>query len=481
MVALPLGITEYKRLDARTAEIALVNCLIEPDPTNLVTGKTIIQRPALASFVNTGFRQVRGVYRKYGVFGDVWIATTDNSLYTIDPTTHFATLAVNGTITGTDRVKMVGSATRLLIIADGTAYSFDGVTRTFIVMPNNELVSDAEYINGYFILTCRDSQRWYFLAPGDTDPDPLNFFSCETSADFLIGVKRLVDELWFFGQDSIEIWQMTGDANAPFSLVPGRLYGKGCASRDSICELDNTLFWVGADLIVYRADTTPLRISTHTIEERLKLAAAVSSRQNGFNNIGAWSCMYQGHALYIVTADDEGTFVFDVENENWSHWKSYGQENWRAWVGAQADGDQIVAGDSQSGKLWLLDNSVNTDVPGTFETGTLPIERKVTGGIPLVGPPQKCANVSVHTAVGWATLTGVTDPLMTMRFSDDNGNLWSSWLEAPLGLQGQYLTQVVWQQLGQMKAPGRIFEFRLTDDAIFRLSFARMNDASLTA
>lgn len=481
MVALPLGITEYKRLDARTAEIALVNCLIEPDPTNTVTGKTIIQRPALTTFGNTGSRQVRGVYRKHGVFNDVWVAVTDNSLYTIDPTTHIATLAINGTITGTDRVKMVGSASRLLIIADGIANSFDGTTRTTITMPNGELVSDAEYINGYFILTCRGSQRWYYLAPGDVNPDPLSFFACETSADFLIGVKRLVDELWFFGQDSIEIWQMTGDLNSPFSLVPGRLYGKGCASRDSICELDNTLFWIGADLIVYRADTTPLRISTHTIEERLKIAAAVSTTVNGFDNIGAWACMYLGHALYIATIGTEGTFVGDIENQNWAHFKSYNQETWRAWVGTQADGNQILTGDSSSGRLWLFDNSRNTDDPGTFETGTLPIERKVTGGVPLIGNPQKCANVSLNTAVGWATLTGATDPLMTMRFSDDNGNSWSSWLEAPLGLQGQYLTEVVWQQLGQIKSPGRIFEFRLTDDAIFRLSYARYNDASLSA
>jgi hypothetical protein len=477
MVGIPLGITEYKRADAHTAEIALVNCLVESDPTNTVTGKTIIQRPGLTAFVNSGARQVRGVYRKHGVFNDVWIVVSDNSLYTIDPNTGVSTLAINGTITGTDRVKMVGSATRLLIIADGIASSFDGTTRTSIVMPNGELVDDAEYINGYFILICRGSQRWYYLAPGDVNPDPLSFFSCETSADFLIGVKRLVDELWFFGQDSIEIWQLTGDLNAPFALIPGRLYGKGCASRDTIQELDNTLFWVGGDLISYRADTTPQRISTHTIEERLKIAGAA-----GFSTIGAWSCVYYGHTLYIVTAGTEGTFVFDVENVDWSHWKSYGLETWRAWLGAQADGNQILAGDSQSGKLWLLDNSRNTDDPGTFETGTLAIERKVTGGIPLTGNPQNCANVSLNTAVGRASITGAaTDPLMMMRFSDDAGNLWSSWLEAPMGLQGQYLTQVVWQQLGQIKSPGRIFEFRLTDDAPFRISYANMNDAVLSA
>jgi hypothetical protein len=436
----------------------------------------------LTNFVNSGARQVRGVYRKHGVFNDVWIVVSDSSLYTINPTTRILTLAINGTIPGTDRVKMVGSASRLLIIADGIAYSFDGTTSTPIVMPSGELVDDAEYINGYFILVCRSSQRWYYLAPGDVNPDPLSFFSCETSADNLVGVKRLVDELWFFGQDSIEIWQLTGDLDAPFALIPGRLYGKGCASRDTIQELDNTLFWIGADLIGYRADTTPQRISTHTIEERLKIAAAASTSAGSFDNIGAWSCVYYGHTLYIVTAGDEGTFVFDVENVNWSHWKSYSIETWRAWVGAQADGNQILTGDTQSGQLWLLDNGRNTDDPGTFETGTLPIERKVTGGIPLIGPPQNCRNVSLNTAVGRASITGsATDPLMMMRFSDDSGNLWSSWLEAPMGLQGQYLTQVIWTQLGQIKAPGRIFEFRLTDDAPFRVSFANMNDAVLSA
>jgi len=480
MVGLPLGVTEYKRNGAETAEIALVNCLVEADSTNTVTGKTIIQRPGLTRFVNSGARQVRGTYREHGVFNDAWIVVSDSNLYTIDPVTKILTLAINGTITGTDRVKMAGNATRLIIVASGIAYSFDGTTSTPIVMPDGEMVSDVEYINGYFILTCSASQKWFYLAPGDVNPDPLSFFSCETSAGFLVGVKRLVDELWFFTQDAIEIWQLTGELDAPFSLVPGRLYQKGCASRDSIRELDNTLFWIGADLIAYRADTTPQRISTHTIEERLRVA--VESSAEGFGSITAWDCVYLGHTLYLVTAGDEGTHVFDVENVNWAHWKSYGQENWRAWVGCQADGDQTLTGDVQSGQLWLLDSSRNTDDPGTFETGTLPLERKVTGGIPVIGPTVKCGNVSINTAVGRAPITGPSaNPVMAMRFSDDSGQRWSSWITAPLGAQGKYKTQVVWKRLGQIKDPGRIFEFRCTDDVPYRISYARMNDAVLSA
>jgi hypothetical protein len=63
-----------------------------------------------------------------------------------------------------------------------------------------------------------------------------------------------------------------------------------------------------------------------------------------------------------------------------------------------------------------------------------------------------------------------------MRFSDDGGNLFSSWIDAKLGLQGQYNKNLVWRSLGIMRQPGRIFEFRCTDDTVFRASYCRANE-----
>ncbi len=53
------------------------------------------------------------------------------------------------------------------------------------------------------------------------------------------------------------------------------------------------------------------------------------------------------------------------------------------------------------------------------------------------------------------------NPTLQLRYSDDNGNTWSSWLTANIGASGEYQEDVVFYRLGRSK--NRIFEFRCTD------------------
>lgn len=461
MVAVPLGLSSYRRRGARTPEIALVNMMVEKDPTNQVDGLVRFQRPGLAAFTSIGTGRIRGIFRRYGVLGSRYIVVSGASAYIV---TEDGTATRIGEISGLDLVCIDGSEDRVIIVADGIAYSTDGSTLTTIAMPDSVGVSSVAYIGGYFVLVQITSQRFWWLAPGDLVPDALSFASAENAPDNIVRVIRLLDELWFFGQQTTEVFQLTGSLDAPFQPVLGRLYEKGCANKDTAFVLDNTLFWVGNDFIVYRADTTPVRISDHSMEERLRLAGA--------DDLRAWAFALDGHTVYCVRAGDVGTFNFDVESSTWGRFKSHGQEAWRAHIGTQVSGDAIVAGDDRTGALWLLDPEQSNDDGD-------PLERELTGGITVIGSPQKCKSLELVTAVGWADITGdATNPLVQMRFSDDGGNLWSSWIEMPLGLQGKYKTEVTWRRLGIMTAPGRIFTFRMTDDAIFRVSYARINEAS---
>jgi len=184
-------------------------------------------------------------------------------------------------------------------------------------------ISSAAYINGYFLLTVTNSQHFFWLAPGDVNPDPLNFASAENAPDNIAGARRQYDEVWFLGDSSTEVWQTTGDLDAPFQRIAGRLYDKGCVNADTIASTDNTIFWVGNDLIAYRGDAQPVRISDHGIEEKLRLQAS--------GDYSAWSFALDGHTFYALRIGTLGTFVFDVENpQGWLHWKSYGSETWRA-------------------------------------------------------------------------------------------------------------------------------------------------------
>lgn len=461
MVAVPLGMTEYRRRGARTPEVALVNMIIEKDPTNQIDGLVRFQRPGLALFATTGAHPIRGLFRKSGALSSNYLVLAGVSFYTVSPA-GVPTL-YGASIAGVDNAIIDCSPSRAIIVADGFAYSFDGATVTLVNMPSGERVSSVAYIAGYFILTVQDSQIFFWIAPGETDPDPLSFASAENSPDATRRVIRLHDELWFFGEQTTQVFGLSGDLDAPFQPIIGRVYDKGAANKDAIAVLDNTLFWIGNDLIAYRADTTPVRISDHSMEERL--------RDNGIFGLVAWAYELDGHTYFCVRVGDVGTWAYDVESQTWPRFKSFGQETWRALIGVQIAGDKVVAGDDQSGVLWMLDPSISND------NGD-PLERELTGGVGIVGNAQKCASLELASATGWAAITGAaTNPLVKMRYSDDGGNIWSSWIEIPMGLQGQYLTRVIWRQLGLMQAPGRIFTFRVTDDALWRVSYCRMNEA----
>lgn len=463
MVAVPLGTSSYRRRDARTPEISLINVLLEQDPTNQVDGKVYIQRPGMSVFANVGAGAIRGVFRKLGVLGGQYIVVSGTSLYLVSQLGAVTNL---GTIPASDLVSIDASSDRVIIVADGTAYSTDGVTIVAVVVPdidtNPSPISSVCYINGYFILTVQDSQHFFWLAPGDVDPDPLNFASAENAPGNIVGAFRLLDEVWMFCDQGTEILQLSGDLNAPFIPIVGRIYQKGCANRDSVAELDNTLFWVGNDFIVYRAETIPVRISDHSIEERLRLAGASALR--------AWAMIMTGHTLYALRAGDIGTFVHDVENKNWVRWKTYGQETWQAHLGGQVAGNLIVTGDDTDGILWQLDQTLSND------NGVV-MERELTAGLPIIGKSVSCRSFSLKVAVGLGTTGGtVAEPTIAMRYSDDIGNTWSSWLEESLGAEGEFKTKVLWTQLGQMESPGRIFHIRVTDDTLFRVNYARIND-----
>ena len=460
MSAVLLGISNYKRDIGASPRIILRNMFVEKDPTNMVDGYVRLQRPGLAPFADVGTGPVRCVFKQLGTFNGDILAVSGPSLYRV---TEAAAVTSLGFITGSGRCQIAAGQGRALVASGTDCYSTDGATVTQINMPDSVPVQSVAYINGYFILTQAGSQRWYWIAPGDTDPGALSFASAENSPDNIARVERIGDELWFFGEgNSTEVWVPTGNADLPFQRVEGRLYNQGTANRDTVVRLDNTLFWVGTDKVVYRGDSVPIRISDSSVEEMLA-AVDVSS-------LRAWAFAYQGHSFYCLTIGELGTRVFDVSNSTWPEFASYGRPAWRAHIGAQTDGSLIIAGDDEIGKLWKLD-------PARANDNGTPLIREISGGVAVLGKPISCSSFSVLAATGRANANGNgSDPVIEVRWSDDGGNIWGAWRQISLGKRGEYGREVALTRLGMVRAPGRLFHLRMSEDTIFRLSYARMNE-----
>lgn len=128
---------------------------------------------------------------------------------------------------------------------------------------------------GSFILCVQaGSDRVYFIRPGETEIDPLDFFTAESEADSLLEAIKVGDQAWLIGKTSIEPWYLNGSTDPlanPFSKVQGRPFSIG-AIEGTIVRLANSVFLVGNDMIVYRIEGGPQPISNPGIVERVRKA-----------------------------------------------------------------------------------------------------------------------------------------------------------------------------------------------------------------
>lgn len=448
MPALPYAIGAYRRDNAGLPEMRVVNQYIEAAPA-AGGAPVLLARPGQVLLRDEGATGQRGLFQAANVLGGALVSVSDQ--------VRVNGLAV-GAASGFDRARFAPGLSEVLICMGGGLYRTDGAGLAPVAFPDDAPVADIGYLRGRFVGVERASGRlfWSDLLDGTTW-DALSFATAEKQADNLVACLAVGDFLWLFGETTTEVWAPTLDADLPFAPIDGRVYTHGCASRDTVVQIDNTAFWVSEEGIALRGGEVPLRISNSGIEERIAATPA--------GDLSAWAFNWRGHLFYAL-ATAQGTFCFDVSTGEWSEWKSYGRTNWRAGVGVQV-GSQVYAGDTESGRIWRLSDDAATDEG-------VEIERIFTALAPFPNGTMRCDNLGLSVAVGRAPLGGA--PQIEMRFSRDGGFTWSVWSAVSLGGQGEYRTRVNWNRLGLIDAPGRVFEFRLTDEAPWRVSGVRINE-----
>lgn len=454
MPQLPLGLSSKKRKTAWMPQVRVVNYLAEKDETNQYDGVSHVQRPGLSLFATVGDGPIRGVARQAGTFDGDFVVVSDEELYRVDDQ---GVETLVGDIPGSLRTTFAATSARAIIVSDTVAYSTNGSSVTPVVMPDGRPAGSVAQLNGYFIIPEYGSARFYWIEPGQVDPDGLSFATTESTPGDIVIVVRVGDELWFLKEEGAEVWVPTGDADLPFQRVPGRNYDKGCRNGDTAVRFDNTLVWVGNDAVVYRAENSPIRISDNALEEQI--------RKSEPSTLRAWQFAIDGHALYCLTTG-EGTYVYDASSQQWSEFRSYERNYWRAHVGDEGE-TFTVCGDAESGALWRIDPEVSND-------DGKPLERILTGGITVMIGPDRCDTLSLYVTTGTAPDPN-NYPKVRIRWSDDL-QTYTDWEDVDIGRQGQYGRPVQLTRLGAMYYPGRLFEFSITDDVVATISAASYNE-----
>lgn len=443
MPSVPLGLKSYKRQSAFQPEVELVNLYLEPDESGGSPDKFMrIKRPGLVRHATLP-GPVAGLYRKDGVFGGTLFAASAGNLYAI---TNSVTLL--GAL-GAQSAAMAATFDRIYALGDSVPRSWNGSTLLVISVPDALPIADIETINNYAILACENGD-FYWIVPGEDQPDALDFASAESSPDGLVAVRRLVDELWFFGKSSTEVWQTTGDALLPFQRAGGRQFERGCMARDTVRRFDNSVLWVGDDGVVYRGGAIPTRISDHGIEERIRRRTSPPS---------AWVLEVDGHKFYVLDIPGQGSFAFDAATAAWSEFASASTTGWRAKVGTSEGNDTTFAGDSLTGAVWRVDPTAATDDGESIRCA-------MSGSIALQGRPVGVNSFSVGVGAS-------DDCTLRIRWKDGNED-WPAYYEEVEALAPADV--VTLYRLGQANQPFRTFEVETSDDVLLRFSGAVANE-----
>jgi hypothetical protein len=192
-------------------------------------------------------------------------------------------------------------------------------------------VAMGAYLDGYFVALVKDSRRFQISALEDgLSWDGLDSAEVSTSGDNLLACATSHRELWLFGSQTTHVWYNSGAANFPLQPISGVQIEHGILAPWSVVNLDNTLFWLGADVlgrgVVWRANGyTPQRVSTHAVEYWLQKCQQLDKAI-------AYAYQEEGHAFYVLYVPDaETTWVYDCSTGAW-HERATWDPNANTWL-----------------------------------------------------------------------------------------------------------------------------------------------------
>lgn len=465
MPDLPLSVGNYGRPRVGLPTTRAVNCYVEATKEG-PTRAARIPRPGLVDWHALGTGPILRQFQQPGLF--------NGDLFTISGGQLYRNTTLLGSVAYSLQPRMAAANNQLAIVSGGALYVYNGAALTPIIYFDDgssrlPSFSTVTVLYDIFVFPVAGSDQFFFSQVGDaTIINAANFGFAQTSPDPIVEAQVLAEEIMFFGSTSVEFWDFTGSLTAPFALSQGRTYIRGCAAQGSVVKLDNAMFWVADDLSVYRSSAVPLKVSTPYIDDRIRQAAS------GIVEITAFVIGIEGHVFYVLNLPSiNESYAYDCQTQEWAQWGTLDPFDnepslFAAGCAAGQGSTAIFAGSATTNQVWTVDAKSNFD-------GDIVKRVIVSGAIWLEGGVQRCNNIALQCVRGVGD-SDAPDPIVQMRFSDDGGRTFTSWIAAQLGRMGQYWIKAVWRNLGIITQPGRLVEFSVSDPVNFTVEGATYNE-----
>lgn len=449
MPVIPFATNSYRSRSLPISAQRAVNCYAEKEPPDAKTQVAVFGAPGLVTFAACGTGPVRG----FNFMNGILYVVSGGRFYSV--TSAGVVTDLGGTITGTNFVSMANNGTQVCIVNGTTGYIWSSLSGFQVITdPNFHAAVSVAFYDNYFVFDWAGSNKFFNSNSLDgTTYTGTDFGAAEVSSDYVLSVVNQQENLLIFGQTTIETWYDAGAINFPFARVNGGTIERGCAAALTPIKEDNSVFFLGNDLVFYRLSGTALqRVSTHAIEQAFAGYTTVSDAYT-------FSYTFEGHKfINLVFPTANASWVYDIATDMWHERDSWDINNrnygrWRGNCAITAFG-KVLIGDAYSGTIGYLDSGTFTEFGNTMRaTMTSPPLNDDRARIFV-----SCLELDVESGVGLNSGQG-SDPQIMLDYSRDGGRTfinYQSWNS--LGKIGEYLHRVRWLRLGQ----SRQWVFRVT-------------------
>ena len=360
---LPLIIEPENRDESSLKDAKLLNAYVEKSPST--DDYWIFKRPGLEILGSVTAGAGLGMYNWNG------------DLYSIFGTTLYKNIVAIGTVTATGGsyrfTSSLGGTPRLQIGNGYATYNWDNTTLTQISganFPGNTYADSAVkgivYLDGStFVMDTKAYIHGCDTPAGLNAPDQwtdvLNLLGAQIEPDrgvflakqlvYVLALKEWSTEVFYNAQNPV--------GSLTLSPVQGAKLNYGCASADSVQEVDGSLIWIATNrsasvqVIVLQALKLTV-ISTKAIERLLSEADLTS--------VVSFTLKYEGHIFYVLTLlNDNRTMVYDLVDKKWAQWTDANGNYFPIVASTFSNTARVLLQHASNGKVYVFDSTFTND------------------------------------------------------------------------------------------------------------------------
>lgn len=386
-----------------------------------------------------------------------------------------------------DRASQVHMADNGLavVIVDGSSmgWAIDMVTNNFgpIIDPSFYGADQTLFLNTFFVFNRPGTNQFYIslgmvtfaLLTTGTSFDPLDIAAKSGSADPIVAIATVNNNLWLIGALTTEPWIGTGAADFFFQQVQGAYVNHGCIAPNSNASTDTVIYWLmqdkaGKNIIVKTNGYDVEEVSTPYLVSQFNKYATT-------DDAIAFIFQIEDHAFYVLQFPTANiTWAMELKTGYWAQWGKWNtltnQFDRIRFNNMMFFDGKLIGGDFATGKNYKLNPDIATDDGD--------IMKFVRTFLHMIGQNYERViykNCSVRMQPGTSTLavgdpSNDNEPEVLLSWSDDGGVNFGFPVPQSLGRQGETLVDTQWNRLGWGR--DRIFKIEWNGPVITALNGA---------